>query len=69
MLALLLEDAANADARKSDGLEFIGRSNGFTKLGRTGTAALNPTRPQCAPPSDVPLRYPRAEDDLAEVGW
>ena len=43
-LAPLLEDAA--DARKSGGLEFVGRGSGFTDADPTGTAALDPTRRQ-----------------------
>jgi hypothetical protein len=45
-LAPLLEDAADAGARKSGGLEFVGRGRGFTDSDPTGTAALDPTRRQ-----------------------
>jgi hypothetical protein len=35
-LAPLLEDAADAGARKSGGLEFVGRGSGFTDSDPTG---------------------------------
>jgi hypothetical protein len=37
-LAPLLEDAADAGARKSGGMEFVGRGRGFTDSDPTGTA-------------------------------
>jgi hypothetical protein len=43
-LAPLLEDAA--DARKSGGMEFVGRGKGFSDTDPTGTAALDPRRSQ-----------------------
>jgi hypothetical protein len=45
-LAPLLEDATDAGARKSPGLEFVGRGCGFTDSDPTGTAGLDPTRRQ-----------------------
>jgi hypothetical protein len=45
-LAPLLEDAADAGARKSGGMEFVGRGRGFTDSDPTGTAALDPRRAQ-----------------------
>ena len=68
-LAPLLEDAAYAGARKSPGLEFAGRGQGFTDAEPTGTAALDPTRHQmrAAVRRAVGLIL-RAEDELAEVG-
>jgi hypothetical protein len=45
-LALLLDDAADAGARKSGGMEFVGRGRGFTDSDPTGTAALDPRRSQ-----------------------
>jgi len=45
-LAPLLEDAADAGARKSGGMEFVGRGKGFTDTDPTGTAALDPRRSQ-----------------------
>jgi hypothetical protein len=46
-LAPLLEDAADAGARKSsDGPGFVGRGRGFTDTDPTGTAALDPRRSQ-----------------------
>jgi hypothetical protein len=45
-LAPLLEDAADAGARKSGGMEFVGRGRGFNDSDPTGTAALDPTRAQ-----------------------
>jgi hypothetical protein len=45
-LAPLLEDAADAGARKSGGLEFVGRGRRFTDSDPTGTAALDPRRSQ-----------------------
>ena len=68
-LAPLLEDAADAGARKSPGLEFAGRGQGFTDADPTGTAALDPTRRQmrAAVRRAVGLIL-RAEDELAEAG-
>jgi hypothetical protein len=45
-LAPVLEDAADAGARKSGGLEFVGRGRGFTDTDPTGSAALDPRRSQ-----------------------
>jgi len=45
-LAALLEDAADAGAGKSGGLEFVGRGKGFSDTDPTGTAALDPRRSQ-----------------------
>jgi hypothetical protein len=45
-LASLLEDAADAGARKSGGMEFVGRGRGFADRDPTGTAALDPRRSQ-----------------------
>jgi hypothetical protein len=42
----MLEDAADAGARKSGGLEFVGRGKGFADKDPTGTAALDPRRSQ-----------------------
>ena len=53
-LALLLEDAADAGARKSGGLEFAGRGRGFTDSDPTGTRRSIRLVTRCAPPSDVP---------------
>ena len=68
-LAPLLEDAADAGARKSGGLEFAGRHSGFTDSDPTGTAALDPTRRQMR----IAVRRAatlilRAEDELTEAG-
>ena len=68
-LAPLLEDAADAGARKCGGLEFAGRGRGFTDSDPTGTAALDPTRRQMR----VAVRRAatlilRAEDELHEAG-
>ena len=53
-LAPLLEDAADAGARKSSAIEFVGRGQGFTDSDPTGTAALDPTGARCEPPSAAP---------------
>jgi hypothetical protein len=45
-LAPLLEDAADAGARKSGGMEFVGRGKGFSDTDPTGTAAFDPRRSQ-----------------------
>ncbi len=45
-LALALEDAADAGARKSRGMEFVGRGRGFTDVDPTGSAALDPRQTQ-----------------------
>jgi hypothetical protein len=45
-LGPLLEDAADAGARKSGGMEFVGRGRGFADKDPTGTAALDPRRSQ-----------------------
>jgi hypothetical protein len=46
-LATLLEDAADAGARKSsDGDRFVGRGRGFADSDPTGTAAVDPRRSQ-----------------------
>ena len=68
-LAPILEDAADASARKSGGIEFVGRASGFTDSDPTGTAALDPTRRQmrAAVRRAVGLIL-SAEDDLVEAG-
>jgi hypothetical protein len=68
-LAPILQDAADAGARKSGGLEFVGRRKGFNDSDPTGTAALDPTRRQMR----AAVRRPcvlilRVEDELAEAG-
>jgi len=45
-LAPVLEDAADAGARKSGGMEFVGRGRGFTDSDPTGSAAVDPRRAQ-----------------------
>jgi hypothetical protein len=45
-LAPLLEGAADAGARRSGSMEFVGRGRGFTDADPTGTAALDPRRSQ-----------------------
>jgi hypothetical protein len=45
-MAPLLEDAADAGARKSGGMEFVGRGRGFADKDPTGTATLDPRRSQ-----------------------
>jgi hypothetical protein len=68
-LAPLLEDAADAGARKSAGLEFAGRGRGFTESDPTGTAALDPTRRQMrAAVRRAATLILRAEDELQEAG-
>jgi hypothetical protein len=68
-LAPLLEDAADAGARKSKGLELVGRGRGFTDADPTGTAALDPTRRQMrAAVRRASVLILRAEDELAEAG-
>jgi hypothetical protein len=69
-LAPLLEDAADAGARKSHGgLEFAFRGRGFTDSDPTGTAALDPTRAQMrAATRRAATLILRAEDELAEAG-
>ena len=68
-LAPLLEDAADAGARTSGGLEFVGRASGFTDSDPTGTAALDPTRRQMrAAVRRAAVLILRAEDELAEAG-
>jgi hypothetical protein len=42
----VLEVAADAGARKSGVLEFVGHGKGFNDSDPTGTAALDPTRAQ-----------------------
>jgi hypothetical protein len=68
-LAPLLEDAADAGARKSGGIEFVGRASGFTDSDPTGTAALDPTRRQMRAAfrraTELVLR---AEDELQRPG-
>ena len=68
-LATLLEDAADAGARKSGSLEFVGRGRGFTDSDPTGSVALDPTRRQMR---DAVRRAAtlilRAEDELTEAG-
>jgi hypothetical protein len=41
-----VEDAVDAGARKSGGLEFVGRHSGFTDSDPTCAFALDPTRRQ-----------------------
>ena len=68
-LAPLLEDAADAGARKSGGLEFVGRGRGFGDSDPTGTAALDPTRRQMRDAVRRAARLIlRAEEELAEAG-
>ena len=68
-LAPLLEDAADAGARKSGGLEFAGRGRGFTDSDPTGTAAIDPTRRQMrAAVRRAAGLILRAEDELVESG-
>ena len=68
-LAPLLEDAADAGARRSsNGLGF-GRGYGFTDSDPTGTAALDPTRAQMrAAVRRATTLILRAEDELTEAG-
>ena len=67
-LAPLLEDAADAGARKSSGDRFVGRGRGFTDVDPTGTAALGPTRAQMrAATRRATTLILRAEDELAEA--
>jgi hypothetical protein len=68
-LAPLLEDAVDAGARKSGGLEFVGRGRSFNDSDPTGTAALDPTRRhmRAAVHRAVTLVL-RAEDELQEAG-
>ena len=68
-LVPLLEDAADAGARKSSGDRFVGRASGFSDTDPTGTAALDPTRRQmrAAVRRAAGLIF-RAEDELAEAG-
>jgi hypothetical protein len=64
-----IEDAADAGARKSTGLEFVGRRKGFNDSNPTGTAALDPTRAQMRAATRRAARLIlRAEDELAEAG-
>ena len=68
--APLLEDAADAGARKSSGDRFVGRASGFSDTDPTGTAAAaEPTRRQmrAAVRRAAGLIF-RAEDELAEAG-
>jgi hypothetical protein len=68
-LAPLLEDAADAGARKSGGLEFVGRASGFNDADPTGSAALDPTRRQMRDAVRRATRLIlRAEDELVEAG-
>jgi hypothetical protein len=68
-LAPLLEDAADAGARKSSGDRFVGRASGFTDSDPTGTAALDPTRRQMrAAVRRAAGLIMRAEDELTEAG-
>jgi hypothetical protein len=68
-LAPLLEDAADAGARKSGGLEFAGRGRRFTDSDPTGTAALDPTRRQMRlAVHRAATLILRAEDELTEAG-
>ena len=63
----VLEVAADAGARKSGVLEFVGHGKGFNDSDPTGTAALDPTRAQmrAATRRAVHLIL-RAEGELAE---
>jgi hypothetical protein len=68
-LAPLLEDAADAGARKSSGDRFVGRASGFSDTDPTGTAALDPTRAQMrAATRRATTLILRAEDELQEAG-
>ena len=68
-LAPLLEDAADAGARRSRGLEFVGRGRGFTDADPTGTVALDPTRAQMrAATRRATTLILRAEGALEEAG-
>ena len=68
-LAPLLGDAADAGARKSRGIEFVGRGRGFTDVDPTGSTALDPTRRQmCAAVRRAAALTLRAEDELTEAG-
>jgi hypothetical protein len=68
-LAPPLKDAADAGARKSGGLEFVGRGHGFTDSDPTGTAALDPTRRQMRDAVRRAVRLIlRAEDEPVEAG-
>ena len=65
-LAPLLEEAADAGARKSGGPEFVGRGRGFTDADPTGTAGLDPTRRQIrAAVRRAATLILRTEDELA----
>ncbi len=69
-LAPILEDAADAGARKSNGgVGENGRGRGFTDSDPTGTMALDPTRVQMRAAVRRAARLIlRAEDELAEAG-
>ena len=68
-LTPLMEDAADAGAPKSAGLEFAGRASGFTDSDPTGTAALDPTRRQIrAAVRRAGALILRAEDEPREAG-
>jgi hypothetical protein len=68
-LAPLLEDAADAGARKSRGLGFVGRGTGFTDSDPTGTAALDPTKAQMrGAVRRATTLILRAEDELRGAG-
>ena len=68
-LSLALEDATDAGARKSRGIEFVGRASGFSDSDPTGTAALDPTRRQMrAAVHRVTTLILRAEAELQEAG-
>ena len=68
MLAPILEDAADAGARKSGGIEFVGRASGSTDSDPTRPAALDPTRPQMrAAARHATTLILRAENELGEA--
>jgi hypothetical protein len=68
-LAPHLEDAADAGARKSRGLEFVSRGRGFTDADPTDSMALDPTRKQMqAATRRAATLILRAEDELEEAG-
>lgn len=68
-LSPLLEDAVDAGARKSRGIEFVGRGRGVADSDPTPGMALDPTRAQMRAATQRPTELIlRAEDELAEAG-
>ena len=53
-LAPLLEDAADAGARKSGGMEFVGRGKGFSDTDPTGSQPSTLAARRCAEPPAKP---------------